>query len=199
MVSRRLRASCALLAWTVLIEPSWPVFIACSMSRASPPRHSPTMIRSGRMRSELRTRSRISIAPLPSTFGGRDSRRMTWSCRSCSSAASSMVTILSSGGMKLERMFSSVVLPEDVPPETSTLNLARTAERRNRTMSAVALPTSMRSSGVSLSRENFLMVMQGPSSASGGRTSRSLASHIGELSSTRRPTVLTTRSMTCRS
>ena len=38
------------LAWTVVSEPSWPVFMACSMSSASPPRHSPTMMRSGRMR-----------------------------------------------------------------------------------------------------------------------------------------------------
>src|SRR6202790_3153694 len=41
------------------------------MSSASPPRHSPTMMRSGRMRSELRTRSRIEIVPLPSKLGGR--------------------------------------------------------------------------------------------------------------------------------
>ena len=33
--------------------PSWPVFIACSMSSASSPRTSPTMMRSGRMRSAL--------------------------------------------------------------------------------------------------------------------------------------------------
>ena len=59
----------ALLACTVVSEPSWPVFIACSMSSASPPRTSPTMMRSGRMRSALRTRSRIVTAPRPSTFG----------------------------------------------------------------------------------------------------------------------------------
>ena len=52
-------------------EPSWPVLSACSMSSVSPPRTSPTMIRSGRMRSELRTRSRIEISPRPSTLGGR--------------------------------------------------------------------------------------------------------------------------------
>src|SRR3972149_2492039 len=79
-----------LLAWPVDMEPSWPVFMACSMSSASPPRHSPTMTRSGRMRSELRTSSRMGMAPLPSMFGGRDSRVTTCSWRSCSSAASSM-------------------------------------------------------------------------------------------------------------
>ena len=51
--STRESASRGVLAWTVVIEPSWPVFIACSMSNASPPRTSPTMIRSGRMRSAV--------------------------------------------------------------------------------------------------------------------------------------------------
>ena len=31
-------------------RPSWPVFMACSMSSVSPPRHSPMMMRSGRIR-----------------------------------------------------------------------------------------------------------------------------------------------------
>ena len=71
IVSRRARASRGVLAWTVEIEPSWPVFMAWSMSSASPPRTSPTMIRSGRMRRALRTRSRMVTSPLPSMFGGR--------------------------------------------------------------------------------------------------------------------------------
>ena len=50
IVSRRASMSRGVLAWPVVSEPSWPVFIAWSMSSASPPRHSPTMIRSGRMR-----------------------------------------------------------------------------------------------------------------------------------------------------
>ena len=58
MFSIRARASRGVLAWTVLIEPSWPVFMACIMSKASEPRTSPTMMRSGRIRRELRTRSR---------------------------------------------------------------------------------------------------------------------------------------------
>ena len=53
MVSSRLSASRGVLAWSVVSEPSWPVFIACSMSTASAPRTSPMMIRSGRMRSAL--------------------------------------------------------------------------------------------------------------------------------------------------
>ena len=45
--SRRLIASRGLLACSVPIEPSWPVFIACSRSNASGPRTSPTMIPMG--------------------------------------------------------------------------------------------------------------------------------------------------------
>ena len=52
------------LACVVVSEPSWPVFIAWSMSSASPPRHSPTTMRSGRMRSAFFTRSRIVILAL---------------------------------------------------------------------------------------------------------------------------------------
>ena len=79
MVSTRESTSRGLLACTVQIEPSWPVFIACSMSRAAASRISPTTIRSGRIRSALRTRSRIFTSPLPSMFGGRDSSRSTCS------------------------------------------------------------------------------------------------------------------------
>ena len=58
MFSRRLTASRDELAWIVVIDPSWPVFIACSMSKASEPRTSPTTIRSGRIRRAFLTRSR---------------------------------------------------------------------------------------------------------------------------------------------
>src|ERR1700734_909605 len=68
--SKRDSASRGVLACSVPIEPSWPVFIACSKSNASGPRTSPTMMRSGRMRRQLRTRSRIVICPSPSRFGG---------------------------------------------------------------------------------------------------------------------------------
>ena len=73
--SRREMASRGVLAWMVAIEPSWPVFIACSMSKASSPRHSPMMMRSGRMRSAFLTSSRWRISPLPSMLGGRVSMR----------------------------------------------------------------------------------------------------------------------------
>src|SRR3954454_6174419 len=96
-VSRRAMASRGEFACTVDSEPSCPVFIACSMSRLSPPRHSPTTMRSGRIRSELRTRSRIVTSPLPSMLGGRDSSRTTCSCCSCSSTASSLAAYTCSG------------------------------------------------------------------------------------------------------
>ena len=56
MTSRRLMASRGLLAWIVVSEPSWPVFMACNMSSASSPRTSPTMMRSGRIRRALITK-----------------------------------------------------------------------------------------------------------------------------------------------
>jgi len=64
-------------ACSVVSEPSWPVFIACSMSSAAPSRTSPTMMRSGRMRSEFFTRSRAVISPRPSMLRGRVSMRTT--------------------------------------------------------------------------------------------------------------------------
>ena len=57
-------ASRGVLAWIVVSEPSWPVFIAWSMSSVSGPRHSPMMIRSGRIRRAFLTRSVAVIAPL---------------------------------------------------------------------------------------------------------------------------------------
>ena len=63
MVSSRERASRGVLAWTVVIEPSWPVFMAWIMSSVSAPRHSPMMIRSGRIRSAFLTRSVAVTAP----------------------------------------------------------------------------------------------------------------------------------------
>ena len=119
--STRDSASRGVLAWTVVIEPSWPVFIAWSMSKASPARTSPMMIRSGRMRSAFLTRSRWVTSPLPSMFGGRVSSRTTCCCCSWSSAESSIVTIRSRSSMKADMAFSRVVLPEPVPPEMRTL------------------------------------------------------------------------------
>ena len=80
MDSQRDSASRGLLACSVPIEPSWPVFMACSRSNASGPRTSPTMMRSGRIRRQLRTSSRMVTWPSPSMFGGRVSSRTTCGC-----------------------------------------------------------------------------------------------------------------------
>ncbi len=203
-VSRRESASRGELAWIVVSEPSWPVFIAWSMSTVSAPRTSPTMMRSGRMRSALRTSSRIRTSPWPSMFAGRDSSETTCLCCSCSSAASSIVMMRSLSGMKLDRMFRSVVLPTPVPPEISTFSLPRTHALRTSTSSGVSEPRLIRFSAVSASTENLRIVSTGPCSAIGGtitftrEPSGSRASTIGEASSTRRPTPLTMRSITRR-
>ena len=118
-----------MLACTVLMDPSTPVFIACSMSRASAPRHSPTMMRSGRMRRAVRSRMRWLMPPSLFRFGGRVSNLMTWRCWSCNSAVSSMVMMRSSSGMNRESALSMVVLPEPVPPEISTVILHCTQRR----------------------------------------------------------------------
>ena len=105
IVSRRYSASRGLFAWIVVKLPSWPVFMAWSMSSASSLRTSPTTMRSGRIRRALTTSSRCRTAPLPSMFAGRVSSRTTCRCRSLSSAASSIVTTRSLSLMKLDRMF----------------------------------------------------------------------------------------------
>ena len=74
------RHSRGVLEWSVAIEPSWPVFIAASRSKHSWPRISPRMMRSGRIRRALMTRSRMVIAPWPSRFGGRVSSGSQCGC-----------------------------------------------------------------------------------------------------------------------
>ena len=61
--SMRAIASRGEFACSVPIEPSWPVFIACRRSKVSGPRTSPTMMRSGRMRRQFFTRSRMVTCP----------------------------------------------------------------------------------------------------------------------------------------
>ena len=193
--------SLGLFAWPVESEPSWPVVIAWSMSSASPERHSPTMIRSGRMCIALRSRLRIVISPSPSRFGGRDSSVITCSWRSWSSAASSIVTIRSSFGMNDDRTLRVVVLPEPVPPETKRLRRASMQARRNSNISGVAVPKRIRSSTVYGVVENLRTVMTGPMSESGSmialtrEPSGRRASTRGLVSSIRRPIGVMIRSM----
>lgn len=203
-VCSRIRASSAELAWTVAREPSWPVDMAWSMSRVSPPRTSPTMMRSGRIRRELRTRSRMVIWPLPSMLGGLDSRRMTCSCWSWSSAESSMVMMRSRGGIRPERALRRVVFPVPVPPLTITLKRARTKAARSISICSSREPRSI-SSGRVYARGKRRIVRVGPVRESGGMITLTRspvgrrASTMGFDSSTRRLTVETMRSIVCMS
>ncbi len=130
--------------------------------------------------------------PLPSTFGGRVSSRITWRCRICSSHGSSIVTTRSVGGMNDDSTFSNVVLPEPVPPETITFSRVRMQARRKSIISGISVPNDTRSSTVKGSRANFRIVTVGPSTASGGmiaftrEPSGRRASTIGDDSSMRR-------------
>ena len=65
MFSMRAKASRGVLAWMVVRRPSWPVFIACIMSRASAPRTSPITMRSGRMRRAVAHQFALGDLPVP--------------------------------------------------------------------------------------------------------------------------------------
>ena len=199
-VSRRWMASSGEFACTVTSEPSWPVLSAWSMSSVSAPRTSPTMMRSGRMRSELRTRSRIETSPLPSTFDGRASSVTTCGCWSRSSALSSTVMMRSPGGTAADIAFSSVVLPAPVPPAMTTLSLPSTTARRSCVVGLSIEFISVSWSSVNR-RGKRRIVIVGPRSASGGMITLTRspvgrrASTIGLDSSTRRFTCDTMRSI----
>ena len=197
--SSRESASGGELACSVPIDPSWPVFIACSRSNASGPRTSPTMIRSGRMRRQFLTRSRMVISPSPSRFGGRVSNETTWGCCSCNSAVSSQVMIRSALSMKPVRQFSSVVLPDPVPPEIRILQPACASAANTVAAGCGRLSQRTRSSRVIFSRRKRRIVSDAPFRLSGGAItftrdpSARRASQIGLDSSTRRPTRATMR------
>ena len=201
MVSKRDKASRGLLACAVVNEPSWPVFIACNISSASPERTSPTIILSGRIRRALRTKSRIEICPLPSIFAGRDSKVTTCSCCRRNSAASSIVTMRSRWGRKEETTFKVVVLPEPVPPDTKILTRALTQACKNFAIFSSRVPKEIKFSTVNGFLENLRMVTAGPTKDSGGmmmftrEPSSKRASTNGEDSSIRRPNGVKIRSM----
>ena len=174
--------------------------IAWSMSKASAPRTSPTIIRSGRMRRDDLIRSLIVMLPLPSVFAFLVSSRTRFFIEFiCSSAESSIVIIRSSGLINCERAFRKVVLPEPVPPLTMILYFAFTAALRKSAAYGVIAFHASSSSKVSAFSENFLIVTIGPLRAMGYKTmltrepSCSLASHIGFAVSTVRLTFETMR------
>ena len=147
-VSRRRSASAALPAWIVQSDPACPVLSAISRSSASGPRTSPTIRRSGRIRSALRTSRRIVTSPRPSRFGGRASIRTTCGSRSRSSAASSIVTTRSAGSTNAASAPSVVVFPEPVPPQISSVQRARTARPRKSSSGGASVPAATSSRGV---------------------------------------------------
>jgi hypothetical protein len=113
-----------------------------------------------------------------------------------------MVRMRSSSGMNDESALRTVVLPVPVPPETTMLRRAPTQALRNSAMPGVIAPFLINSSGESACLGNLRMLIDGPSSASGGmmtltrEPSGRRASTIGLLSSTRRPSGATMRSTT---
>ena len=113
--------------------------MACNMSSASAPRHSPTMMRSGRIRRAVCTSWRWLMPPSLFRLGGRVSNFTTWRCWSCNSAVSSMVMMRSSSGTKRDMSFSVVVLPEPVPPEMRIVVLACTHAARKRSIPCVSV------------------------------------------------------------
>ena len=194
IVASRSSASRGVLAWIVDMEPSWPVFMAWSMSIASAPRTSPTRMRSGRMRSALRTSMRVVTSPLPKASGSRVSRRTTWASRSLSSAESSMVTTRSLSGTYWDRALSRVVLPAPVPPAISRLRRASTMPARSGSRALGKSPCFTRPSRSSPWWWNLRMEITTPSRASGGTMTFSRepsgrrASTMGRLSVIGRPT-----------
>ncbi|CAB4965469.1 unannotated protein [freshwater metagenome] len=169
--------------------------MACNMSIASPERTSPTTMRSGLMRSALRTRSRMEASPAPSAFAGRHSSRKIWRPGSRSSAASSIVTTRSSAGMNAATALSNVVFPAPAPPLTMMLHRDCTAHSSN-----FATPGEQTSGNWIVRAPNLRMVSSGPSTESGGTTpltrepSGSRASTIGDVRSMRKPSGATMRS-----
>ena len=97
---------------------------------------------------------------------------------------------------------SSVVLPAPVPPLIRQFSRARTQCDRKSSIGCVSARSVTRSSAFSRSAGKRRIDSSGPSTASGGmmaltrEPSGRRASTIGELSSMRRPTPLTMRSMT---
>ena len=128
MFSIRINASRVLLAWIVDMLPSWPVFMACSMSNASPPRTSPMMMRSGRIRRALRTSSRCVTSPLPSRLFGP--RLETHHMRLLQLQFGGVLDCQNSfvfSAMNRDSAFIMVVLPDPVPPEMMMFSRQREA------------------------------------------------------------------------
>src|SRR5690606_41238318 len=81
-----------------------------------------------------------------------------------------MVTTRSPSGMPLDRVLGKVVLPDPVPPETTTFLRLRTHRYRNSAMADEMDPDRTRSSISGRRAGNLRMVNVAPLSATGGIT-----------------------------
>ena len=134
----------------VVIDPSLPWHMALSIGMTSLPRTSPTITRSGVIRSAHRTSSARVISPSPSVLGSRLCIATTsgWAASSQSrhsSRLSSMVISRSPGGIALASARSRVVLPTEVPPETRMFLRALTSAARNAARGSSRVPLRTRS------------------------------------------------------
>ena len=195
MFSIRVSASRAVLAWIVEIDPSCPVFIACSMSNASSPRTSPMMMRSGRMRSALRSRSRcvtcaLAFQVLRPGLQPDDVRLLQLQFGGVLDADDALVVVDQLAHGVEQRGLARAGAARDQHVQPAARGDAE-QPRHARRSSCRSRPSPSRSSRW---RENLRIEMHGLSIASGGKMtltrlpSGSLASTIGLDSSIRRPT-----------
>ena len=167
---------------------------AWSRSNASPPRTSPTMMRSGRWRSVARRRSRIVTAGR-SACSRRASNRTRLGRSIWSSAVSSMRTMRSSAGRNAASAFSSVVFPVLGPAadQDVLVPLAIAARTTSTSTLGVIVPIRTSSSAVKNRVWNLRMVRVVPPRLHGGNTaatrepSGSRESRIGCSSETSSP------------
>ena len=110
-------------------------------------------MRSGRIRSALRTSWRIVTSPRPSTFAGRASRRTTCGWRSRSSAASSIVTIRSSARHeRRERVERRRLARAGPAADEDAAARARTARASRSRSGGAHVPAATRSSALKPAR-----------------------------------------------
>ena len=198
--SMRDRHSRGELACSVPIEPSWPVFMACSRSKASGPRTSPTMMRSGRMRRQLR--DEVAHRDLALAFEVRrpglephHMRLLELQLGRVLAGDDALVELDVARQAVQQRRLAGAGAAGD---HDVAAHLADDLEER-RAPPARSRRTCTSWSRVSLSFLNLRIVSAGPSIASGGamtltrEPSGRRASQIGDDSSTRRPTWLTIR------
>ena len=167
-------ASRVSLAWMVVIDPSWPVFMAWSMSRVSPPRHLADDDPLGpHPQGVLDEVAGEDLAVPLDVLAGRVSRRTTCSCWSFGVRRRPRSSRPARRrGMNDERAFMSVVLPEPVPPETTMLIRPRTARLRGTSTISQRDRLLLDEVGLNWSGffDDFRIESDVPSIASGGMT-----------------------------